>query len=272
MPGSRPERFEKALAAGADVVCVDLEDAVPPAGKAAARAAVIEALRAAPARFGVRVNGIRTAAGCADLAALAEAAVQPSFVMVPKVAGPADLEIAGAVLGRPTLPIVESAEGLRRAWEIAAAPGVLAVLFGGADLAADLGIASSAPPADWQSLWEPLLWARSALVAAAARAGVPLLDVPHLDVRDEAGLRASTRRARALGFHGRACIHPAQIAPVHEALAPAADDVAQAERVLAAFEAAGGGAALLDGRLVEAPVVRAARRTLAAARGNPEDR
>jgi len=248
VPGSRPDRFDKAARAGADAVCIDLEDAVPPDGKDAAREA---AVAARDGLFGLRVNAVGTAESEADLDSLA--AAKPVFVMIPKAASAADVAALGAATDAPLWPIVESAGGLHAAWEIAAAPGVAGVLFGGADYAADLGCTME---------WEPLFHARSVLVAACARAGVELLDVPHLDIADELDLSASTRRIKAMGFTGRACIHPSQIGPVHAVFTPTEAEIARARRILEAFEAAGGGAALLDGKLIEKPLIRAAMRTL----------
>ncbi|KAA5803973.1 CoA ester lyase [Alkalicaulis satelles] len=263
VPGSRPDRIAKALGAGADGVCVDLEDAVAPADKTGARAAVLAALaepRAVSPRLGLRVNSPRTPAGLADLAALAQGAARPDFLMLPKVSHAEELAIVREALGGadcPALwPVVESAAGLQQAYAIAAAPGVEGVLFGGADFAADLGISLD---------WEPLLHARGTLVSASAAAGVALMDVPFLDVADEAGLIETTRRARALGFTGRSCIHPAQVAGVIAAFTPSTEELEHARAVLEAFEAAEGGAALFKGKLIELPVIRAARRTLAAA-------
>ncbi|KPP80383.1 MAG: citrate lyase subunit beta / citryl-CoA lyase [Oceanicaulis sp. HLUCCA04] len=263
VPGTRPDRITKALASGADAVCIDLEDAVAPDDKAPAREMVMQALaqpREPATRLGFRINPVRTANGLADLAAYGESNVAADFVMIPKAAHPVELEIvAGALEGpdRPHLwPIIESAKGLSRAYAIAAAPYVQGLLFGGADFAADLGTGME---------WEPLFHARGSLAAAAAAAGVELLDVPHLDVNDDEGLAASTRRARAIGFTGRACIHPRQIAGVNAAFTPSEAEIEQARQVLAAFRQSQGGAALLDGKLIELPVIRAAERTLAAA-------
>lgn len=260
VPGARPERFDKALSAGADAVCIDLEDAVPPDQKATARAQTLDWLRAAAHRatpVGLRINGVPTLDGLRDLVALADSPAKPAFLMLPKVVHAEELRIVKEALGAETpalWPIVESAGALKEAWTIAAAPGVEGVLFGGADYSADLGVSMD---------WEPLFLARSTLAAACARASVQLLDVPHIDVKDEDGLAASTRRAKALGFSGRACIHPIQVAVVNAAFSPTETEIAQALRVIAAFEAAGGAAALLDGKLIEAPVIRSALRTLA---------
>lgn len=260
VPGSRPERIAKALAAGADGVCVDLEDAVAPDAKDAARGAVLDEL-GAPGRFGVRVNPMETDWGRADADALAAHGHAPAFVMLPKAESAAQIDILAAALDGAgdagIVPIIESAEGLKNAWEICAADGVSAVLFGGGDMAADLGVAMD---------WEPLFFARGQVIAACARAGVPAIDVPYLNVKDEAGLRAETERVKALGYTAKACIHPAQIETVNAVFTPAPAEIDQAERVVAALDAAGGGAALLDGKLIEAPIIRRARRVLETAR------
>jgi len=260
VPGARPDRFAKAFAAGADAVCIDLEDAVPPPEKAAARAATLAVLaedRPTRPAVGLRLNALRTAAGVADLAALALSNARPDFVMMPKVAHAQEAAIIADVLesnGPLIWPIIESAAGLEQAYAIAAAPRIGGVLFGGADFAADLGVAVE---------WEPLFLGRATVVAAAARAGVEALDVPYLDVEDDAGCEAEARRSRGLGFTGKACIHPRQLGPVKSAFTPTVEERARAQRVLDAFAAAGGAAALLDGKLIEAPVVRAAKRVLA---------
>jgi len=260
VPGSRPERIAKALDAGADAVVVDLEDAVAPDAKDDARAAVLSELKAAR-RFAVRVNPLETEWGRDDADALAAHGCAPAFVMLPKAESAGQIEVLAAALGDQAsggiVPIIESALGLKNAWEICAADGVAAVLFGGGDMAADLGVAMD---------WEPLFFARAQVVAACAAAGVPAIDVPWLDVKNEAGLIAETERTKALGYQAKACIHPAQVQPVNAVFTPSEADIAQAERVIAALEDAGGGAALLDGKLIEAPIIRRARRVLETAR------
>ncbi len=262
VPGNRPDRFSKALNAGADAICIDLEDAVAQDAKASARAAVMaypaEARSGAPRpALGVRINAIRTPDGLRDLASLTEAPVLPDFLMIPKMAHPAEAGIiAEAFPGLPLWPIVESAAGLFQAAAIAAAPAVAGLLFGAVDYAAECGCTLA---------WESLLTARGMLAAARAASGIQLLDVPALDINDSAGLDASTRRARDLGFTGRACIHPAQVETVNAAFAPSEAEVAAARRLVAALNEAAGGAALLDGKLIEKPVILAAERVLARA-------
>lgn len=257
VPGARPERFEKALGAGADLVCIDLEDAVPPDAKGEARVAAIDFISAASADqpVGLRINGLSTAAGIADLHALLEAGLAPYFVMLPKTEASAEAAQLRALLPAATriMPIIESAAALAQVDTIFALPEVDVAVFGAVDFVADVGC---------ELAWEPLLAARSALVLAAARHDVTVLDVPYTDVKNLDGLRAETLRAKALGFRARSAIHPAQIPVIHEALMPSADELDHAQRVVEAFDAASGGAALLDGQLIELPVIKAARRLL----------
>lgn len=263
VPGARPERFEKAIAAGAHAVCIDLEDSVPLQAKADARRAVATWLgsfvaRPGGPRVGVRINSPLSVEGVRDLAALSELTGPPALVMVPKVASAAELAVTSGALGLTSAclwPIVESAAGLEAAASICAAPHVEGVLFGAVDLSADLGA---------ETTWEAMLYARSRLAVACAAAGVGLLDVPSIDI-DDPTLYDSTRRSRALGFTGRACIHPKQVGEVNRAFAPTAAEIAQAHRVMQAFADAKGAAVQLDGRMVELPVIRSARRILAAA-------
>jgi citrate lyase subunit beta/citryl-CoA lyase/(S)-citramalyl-CoA lyase len=260
VPGSRPERFAKAQGAGADIVCIDLEDAVVPQAKAEARAVVLAYLKTQTAGpCGIRINSLRTADGLADVLAVTEALSQGArlaMLMVPKLESAQELALLRSVVGEdcpPLWPIIESAEGLKAVWEICAAPGLGGVLFGGVDYAADLGSDMG---------WDALFLARSTLAVACARSGIGLLDVPYLDVADTEGLGEETMRVKAMGFQGRACIHPAQVAPVNAVFSPSAGEIVQAQKVMDAFAAAQGNAALLDGKMIELPVVRSAQRIL----------
>jgi len=265
VPAVRPERFAKAVASGADAVIVDLEDAVPAAQKDDARRHAVSWLTSERTADGaircLRVNGLRTAAGLRDVLALVDGGVAPDFVVVPKAESAEELALLDAVLAGPCgpirfLPLVETARALEAAVAIAAAPRVAGLVLGGADLAADLGAEMS---------WEPLFAARARIVQAAATAGVAAIDVPHLTLGDAGTLRDETERVRRLGFTGKLAIHPDQVATIHAAYAPTDADVERARRVTAAVEAAGGGVVVVDGRMVDAPVVRAAARTLALA-------
>ena len=261
VPGARPDRYAKAAGAGADLTCIDLEDAVAPQDKARARDETLAFLAAydGPNLVGLRVNAVGSAEGEADLAALADAK-GVSFVMVPKPSGTDDLGAVHAAYPHPMLiPVLESARAVQQADAIADHPGVAGGVYGAIDLSADIGCDLS---------WEAHLYARSRCALAFGAARKVLFDVPYLDVDDPEGLKRETLRAKALGIPARAAIHPRQLGPIHEALAPTSEEVARAERVVAAFEAAGDGVALLDGKLIELPVIKSARRVLAlAARG-----
>lgn len=262
VPGARSDRFGKAVAAGADAVIIDLEDAVLPADKDRARSESLTWLGAWRGRhLGLRINSPRTASGCADLAALAgsSAAARADFIIVPKADTPVDLEIVAEALGRqvPLIPIIESGRALSNAFEVARqATG--GVLFGGVDYSASLG-------ADLSD-WDAMLTARGTIAAACGAAGVPAYDVPYLDTSDTDGLAASTRKAKAMGFSGRACIHPDQVPAVNAAYSPSEAEIADARAILAAMEAAGGGVALHKGKMIDRPVILAAERLLASVR------
>jgi len=262
VPGARYDRFGKAVAAGADAVIIDLEDAVLPADKDKARNETLTWLGAWRGRhLGLRINSPRTAFGCADLAALANsgATARADFLIVPKAETAVDLEIVAEALGRkiPLIAIIESGRALSNAYEIAkqASGGVL---FGGVDYSASLG-------ADLSD-WDAMLTARGTIAAACGAAGVPAYDVPYLDTADTHGLIASTRKAKAMGFSGRACIHPGQVEAVNAAYTPSAEEIANARAVLAAMEPAGGGVALHKGKMIDRPVILAAERLLASVR------
>jgi (S)-citramalyl-CoA lyase len=258
VPGDRPERISRAVACGADCVVIDLEDSVAPAGKGAARTAALQAIGqlASPA-VGLRVNALTSAAGIADLAALLFGAAWPAFVVLPKVEAAEQVRLCAAVLGErgwrgELLCCIESAGGLERAADIAAAdPAVAALGFGGVDLAADLGA---------ELAWEPMLAARSRVVWAAAKAGIRALDVPCLDLAATSSLADECQRVRALGFDGKLAIHPKQVRIIRDAFSPSRDEIATARAVLAT--AGGGGAVRHGSSMVDAAVVRRAQRTL----------
>ncbi|WP_326959625.1 HpcH/HpaI aldolase/citrate lyase family protein [Amycolatopsis sp. NBC_01286] len=242
VPGDRPDRFGKAVASGADVVVLDLEDAVAPADKADARAAV-SAWLAGGGRAMVRINAPGTPWFDAD-AALVTARGVP--VMVPKAETPEVLAGLGEVVA-----LVETAIGVERAGELAAVGSVTRLAFGSVDLAAELGVAPEDP--------EPFAYARSRLVVASAAAGLaPPVDGVTTDLHDEARLAADVRYARRMGFAGKLCVHPKQIAPVRAGFAPTGDEVNWARRVVTAGESV----STVDGKMVDKPVLARARRIL----------
>ncbi|MBX3530676.1 MAG: CoA ester lyase [Rhizobiaceae bacterium] len=261
VPGNRPERFEKARTASPEGIVIDLEDAVAPADKAAARAAAcayLAAAQAGPPIF-VRINPLGARPALDDLGALADGALSPAGLFLAKVETARDVEIVRSHLASP-LPLlvaIETAAGMANAAEIARELGPNDALgFGGADFAADLGAAFS---------WEALYPGRGALVQAAATGRVGCFDVPCLDIANGDALVTETRRVRALGFTGKLAIHPAQVEPIRGAFRPSEEEIGRARRVVEALDAAGGRAVSLDGKMVDAPVAQSARRTLARA-------
>lgn len=258
VPGNRPDRFEKACQAGADLVCIDLEDAVGPSEKAQARIDVLDWLANTEHKHvSLRINGLDTPDGEADIAALQESGLNLPFVMIPKVASRSQMNDLDDVLPNelgPFLAIIESAEGLLNCEEIFSNSRVKMGMYGAVDYAGDV---------DCDLSWETHLYARSRLVMTAAAHDILLFDVPHIHVRDLDDCEATTRMAKALGIHARSAIHPAQISRIHAALAPTAVEIEQAERVIAAYQEAKGNVVLLDGKFIEAPVVKKAQRVLA---------
>ena len=257
VPGDRPDRFAKALSAGADQVILDLEDAVAPGHKAEAREAVAAFLSGpVGGSVAVRPNGAGTPWHEADLAMLAAAPYRPAL-RLPKIDGPEDVDrvlprFAGTEVEVTCL--LESALGIEQAYAVARHGGVSAIALGEADLRAELGITAE----------DGLDWLRVRAVVAARAAGLepPLMAAyPWLD--DPDGLAASCRRGAALGLRGRTAIHPRQIAVIREAFAPTEAEVADARLVLDALAGAAGAVRLSDGRMVDEAMAAEARRVLA---------
>ena len=262
VPGSDERKIRKAFEAGADAVIVDLEDAVTPAEKPAARALAVEVLDAIDARCLrlVRVNAAGSEHFVDDLAAVASLALDA--VVLPK-ADPEALAELG-MLDAPVLALVETARGLRDVTATAEDSRVEALVLGAVDLGLELALE---PRADGLEL----VYARSKLVVESAAAGLRgPIDQVWLDVRDGDGLEADALHARSLGFRGKACIHPAQVEVVNRVFTPSAEEATRAEAVVEAYEAAaadGRGAVALDGAMIDLPVVERARQILALREG-----
>ncbi|MER5437231.1 CoA ester lyase [Streptomyces sp. NPDC002790] len=249
VPGDRPDRYAKAHASGADLVIIDLEDAVAPADKDAARAHAAAWLIAGR-RPVVRVNAPGTPWSEDDLAMAAEHGCP---VMVPKSEDPEALsDIAARTAGRcPLVALIETARGVLRAHEVSRVPGVVRLAFGNVDLAADLGVAHDDHLA--------LAHARSQVVLAAAAAGLcPPIDGVTTGVRDADALAADVTHGRRLGFAGKLCIHPAQLPAVAAGFAPTEAELTWARSVLAV----GDTVTTVDGQMVDKPVLERARRLL----------
>lgn len=266
VPGLRPDRYAKALDAGADIVCVDLEDAVALDRKDEGRKLTLplfgQATHPQVERM-VRINSISTLHGLKDLQAILESLAPPPSLMIPKVRSAEEIQLLDTILSTAATQhirfcvIIETNQGLERAADIArASDRIDSLILGGVDMSADLRC---------QKAWEPLLYARSRLVHAAAGAGIDLLDVPYLNLDDPEGLQREAQGCARLGFTGKASIHPNQLAIIHEAFTPTSEQIARAKKCVAAFEQSPSGLVVVDNELLELPVIRSMKRILAIA-------
>lgn len=257
VPGRRPERFDKACASGAGAVIVDLEDAVAPEDKVAARNAVAAAL--SPARpLLVRVNGADTAWFREDVEMCRTAGV--GGIVLPKAERAEDIGYIVERIGpgMPVLPLIETAQGMWNAHELARCPSVQRLLFGSIDFQVDLGINGDG---------DELLAFRSQLVLVSRVAGIKApVDGVTTALDDAERLRSETIRARNLGFGGKLCIHPRQIETVNACFLPSEEEIGWAKRVMEAAAGANGAAVAVDGKMVDKPVLLRAEAILAQAR------
>ncbi|MGA0344008.1 MAG: HpcH/HpaI aldolase/citrate lyase family protein [Arenicellales bacterium] len=266
-PAMRPELYPKALASGADIVCVELEDGVAPKDKDVARQNVLALFAKPQADDGVermvRINCLRTAVGLKDVQAILDTNSPPPALMLPKVVSPEEVIWLDDLLTEAEKDIrihiiIEMNEGLEAAFDIAhSSDRIDSLLFGGVDMAADLRC---------KNAWEPLLYARSRVVHAAASAGIDVIDVPYLDLEDMSGMSREAGLAKDLGFSGKGAIHPKQIAELNRIFTPSDDEIARAKKVISAFEEADTGLVVVDGKLIEKPVIREMQRILSIAK------
>ena len=265
-PGLRPDMFPKALASGADIVCVELEDGIAPKDKDTARAHALALFATPQADDGVerivRINCLRDAFGLADVQAILATDTPPPALMLPKIRTPDEICWLDSLLAERGHDcrlhvIIETNAGLDAAYQIAqASPRIDTIFFGGVDMAAELRC---------QNAWEPLLYARSRVVHAAAAAGLDVIDVPFLDLEDPDGMQRAAIQARDLGFSGKGSIHPKQIAALNAVFTPDTATIARARRIIAEFEAADTGLVVIDGKLIEKPLLRDMHRIVAIA-------
>lgn len=253
VPGNRPDRFESASRAGADVVLIDLEDAVAPADKAAARQAAAAWLAHRPAWL--RINGADSDGFEADLALLQLPFLQGVILAKAESPDAIDAVRRRATDGLPVIPLIESARGMWNAMALASA-GALRLAFGSVDYQLDLGIDGDR---------EELLAARSHLVLVSRVAGLPPpIDGVTMTLDDADALRRDVAYARRLGFGGKLCVHPRQVAVINEGFMPSESEVEWAQRVVTAASQSGENALRLDGKLVDRPVIERARAILRA--------
>ena len=265
-PGLRPDMFSKALASGTDIVCVELEDGIAPKDKAAAREGGLGLFVEPQLDDGVerivRINCLRTEFGLLDVQAVIATDTPPPALMLPKVMSPDEIVWLDDLLterGHDTRLhiIIETNQALEAAYDIAhASKRIDALFFGGVDMAAELRC---------KNAWEPLLYARSRVAHAAASVGVDAIDVPYLDLEDPEGMRQEANLARDLGFSGKGSIHPKQVPILNEVFTPDEAAVAHARRILKAFADADTGLVVVDGKLIEKPVLRDMTRIIAVA-------
>ena len=258
VPGSRPDRFAKARGSDAGVTVIDLEDAVSSDDKDTARASALSQFaNNETAGWGLRMNAVDTAEGICDLAALIHAKTLPPFLLLPMVESVVEVEVVYKALGDRCpglIPLIETPKGLRHSHEIAAAKGNAAMMFGGGDFSGELGV---------DLAWEPLLTARQQFVFACSEHKLPAIDVPFVKLDDDEGLAEECCRAESIGFDAKAAIHPRQIPVIETAFEPGEEAVNAAADALRAYEDAGEKAIRYKGQMLEAPLVKKHRATLA---------
>jgi (S)-citramalyl-CoA lyase len=258
-PALSLDRVVKALSYDADLHLIDLEDAVPPAQKSAARVVCRTALEKAPqpANVAVRVNELGTTEAVHDLVMLTECTFAPGFIVMTMVRSAVEVTLMRDTLGsagaHPEMFVtVETAEAITEIDAIAAVADGL--ILGSADLAATLGI---------EITWAGMLGARQAMALACARYGIACVDTANFRLAEPEVLAEEIDRVRALGFHGKATVHPSELGAINRALRPNQDGLRLARRVTEAVRAADGGIAVLDGNMVGPPFARMARATVA---------
>ena len=265
-PGLRPDMYPKALASGADIVCVELEDGIAPKDKEEARKNALALFERPQAVDGVerilRINSMRERFGIEDVNAILTSKTPPPALMMPKVKAPDEVVILDQLLteaghGTRLHVIIETNEGLEAAFEIAkCSDRIDAMFFGGVDMAAELRC---------QNTYDALLYARSRVVHASAAAGLDVIDVPYLDLDDPEGMRVEAESVRDLGFSGKGSVHPKQIAALNEVFTPSQAKISRARRIISEFETANTGLVVIDGKLIEKPVLRDMYRIVAIA-------
>ena len=262
-PGLQPEMFPKALASGADMVCIELEDGIAIKDKNEARKNTIEALETLEVKSGVelvvRVNCQRTKFGLLDLEAFISAKTKVKAIMLPKVKTPDEIAFIDDLLTDCGLDtdlhvIMETNEALESIYEIAnASKRIVALYFGGVDMAAELRVPNE---------YKNLIYARSKLVHAGASVGVDVIDVPYLDLDDMDGMKKEAELVRDLGFTGKGSIHPKQINMLNEIFTPSKEEIVKAKRIVDQFNASNTGLVVIDGKLIEKPVLREMQRKI----------
>jgi len=262
-PGLNPDMFPKAIASGADMVCIELEDGIAIKDKDQARKNTIEALKTLEVKSGVelvvRVNCQRTKFGLFDLEAFISSKLKVKAIMLPKVKTPDEIKFIDDLLTDCNLDtdlhvIMETNEALQNIYDIAhSSKRIVALYFGGVDMAAELRVPNS---------YENLLYARSKLVHAGASVGIDVIDVPYLDLEDMDGMKKEAELVRDLGFTGKGSIHPKQINVLNEIFTPSKEEISKAKKIVDQFSESDTGLVVIDGKLIEKPVLREMQRKI----------
>jgi citrate lyase beta subunit len=262
-PGLNPDMFPKAIASGADMVCIELEDGIAIKDKDEARKNTIEALKTLEVKSDVelvvRVNCQRTKFGLLDLEAFISSKLKVKAIMLPKVKTPDEIKFIDDLLTDCNLDtdlhvIMETNEALQNIYEIAhSSKRIVALYFGGVDMAAELRVPNS---------YENLLYARSKLVHAGASVGIDVIDVPYLDLEDMDGMKKEAELVRDLGFTGKGSIHPKQINVLNEIFTPSKEEISKAKKIVDQFSESDTGLVVIDGKLIEKPVLREMQRKI----------
>ena len=262
-PGLKPEMFPKAIASGADMVCIELEDGIAIKDKNEARKNTIESLKNLEVKSGVelviRVNCQRTKFGLLDLEAFISSKLPVKALMLPKVKTPDEVTFIDDLLTDSGLDtdlhvIMETNEALESIYEIAhASKRIVALYFGGVDMAAELRVPNE---------YKNLIYARSKLVHAGASVGVDVIDVPYLDLDDIDGMKKESELVRDLGFTGKGSIHPKQINILNEIFTPSKEEIMKAKKIVDQFNESNTGLVVIDGKLIEKPVLREMQRKI----------
>ena len=267
VPGSRLEIFPKATASSADIVCVDLEDAVSETQKNNAREEVISLIlnersqqSSSREEIWIRINSIRSTSGLADVLAIAQAETAPDGIMIPKINSPEEINILRDILSDKHKelkfhPLIETTRGLKQAYDIAKSSHKIgSIIFGGYDMSASLRVEPN---------WDSLLVARHKLVLAAANAKVELLDMPYFGLEDPLGLQEETKKASEIGFTGKCAIHPKQLDLINQVFSPNVEEVKKAQNLIKKYESQDKAFVEIDGILMEKPVVERLYRIIA---------
>ena len=262
-PGLKPEMFPKAIESGADMVCIELEDGIALKDKNDARNNTLNALKTLKIKedveLVVRVNCQRTKHGLLDLEAFASSKINIGAIMLPKVKTPDEIKFIDDLLTDCNLDtdlhvIMETNEALECIYDIAhASKRTVALYFGGVDMAAELRC---------EHKWENLVYARSKLVHAGASIGVDVIDVPYLDLENMDGMKKEAELAKNLGFTGKGSIHPKQIGILNEVFTPSKEEISHAKRIVDQFNESNTGLVVIDGKLIEKPVLREMQRKI----------